>query len=105
MVITSVNPNVNDSNSVEPSESVEEPPIRPYKDPEKNHIVDEKATGGLDVGGKVLSREEICKYAHTLDIGYLAQQLGVDVQYVATPYQLLSLLIMLTCLQSWSQQQ
>jgi hypothetical protein len=84
MVINSNNPNVNDSNSVEPSESVEEPPIRPYKGPEKNHVVDEKATDSLDVTGKVLSREEICKYAHTFDVGYLAQQLGVDVQYVAT---------------------
>lgn len=81
MVINFTNPHVNDSNSDEPAESVEEPPIRPLKAPEKNHIVDEKATvGGLDLGGKTLSREEICKYAHTLDLGYLAKQVGVDVQ-------------------------
>lgn len=79
MVITSASPNVNDSNSIEPTEPVDEPPIRPFKGPEK-HIVTPQEKPGRKPGVEQFSREEICKYAHTVEVALLAQQLGVDLR-------------------------
>ena len=101
MVITSPSPNVNDSTSVEPSESVEEPPIRRYKDQEKRQAVKEKAEPGLNPAS--LSREELCKYSHTVDVAQLAEQLGVDLRYDFPSHSLNDKT--LTCYQSWPLQQ
>ena len=104
MVITSPSPNVNDSNSVEPSESVEEPPIRPFSGHEKEQIVSRTDRPGHNPGGGQFSREEVCKYAHTVEAASLAAQLGIDLKYIRhpTPNRVLS---MLTYSKPWPQQQ
>ena len=79
MVITSSSPN-DDSNSVEPSESVEEPPIRPFKGPNQEQVVEKKPDPGHHPGGGLLSREEVYKHAHTVDAIHLAEALGVDLR-------------------------
>ena len=85
MVITSSSPN-DDSNSVEPSESVEEPPIRPLHGPQTDQVVTEKVVPGhTPGGGRDLSQEEVCKYAHTVETARLAEQLEVDLRYFCHP--------------------
>ena len=79
MVITSSSPNVNDSNSIEPTEPVDEPPIRPFKGPEKTTVSEEVASYHK-TGGEQLSREDACRYAHTVGVPHLAEQLGVDLR-------------------------
>jgi hypothetical protein len=84
MVIISASPDVNNSNSIESSESVEEPPIRPYTGQKKEQVVREKPDPGRNPGGGQVSKEEVCKYAHTAEGTHLAEQLGVDLRSVAT---------------------
>lgn len=79
MVIISNPPNGSDSTQLEPSESVEEPPIRghaiaiPIK-PEKPS--DEKVPGSEPTANTDKNRD-VCAHAHTFDAVVVTERLGV----------------------------
>ena len=79
MVITSNPSNGSDSTQPEPSESVEEPPIR-----RQSAVISEKLEGNSEGKGAKARQipadvptAEICHNAHTFDAGFITERLGV----------------------------
>lgn len=77
MVITS-NPNGSPTPTLEQVEPVnDEPPIGGHYHLETKEKATENSIGAIV---PVLSRDELCKNAHTSEVAYVAAQLGVDVE-------------------------
>lgn len=80
MVITSTSSNGNLASTVEQVEPVsDEPPIGGQQQLEvgEKSVVEGSASGST----LALSREDLCKNAHTLEVAHLATQLGVDIDH------------------------
>lgn len=78
MVITSNPPNGSDSTQLEPSESVEEPPIRGGGSPQLSKSKhDHQGKEGVAVPDESTPDHDICAYAHTFDPETITKRLGV----------------------------
>lgn len=70
----------------DPSESVEEPPIRKKQEAEPGAEPELKPEAGGNPTPSHRSREDICREAHVLDVEHVAAQLEVDFRCAIPSY-------------------